>query len=111
MIVENYVDMLPYNVIELKDHKQFRDVKQRHNQSFIYYPTNKMPEIEVPHMTVAQADAIEKAYPLLFTQSFSESVRAWIDLAPTGKMKLHYTNYMGIDGVMKMMNDLLIYRS
>lgn len=70
-----------------------------------------MPEITVPYMTVEQAEALEKKYPDQYTASFSESVRAWVDLVPTGKMKLHYKNYTGVDGVMKMMNDLLSYRS
>ena len=56
-----------------------------------------MTEITVPYMTVEQADSLEKNYPDLFTSNLSESVRAWIDLAGTDKMKLHYTNYMGMD--------------
>jgi hypothetical protein len=34
-----------------------------------------------PYMTVEEANNLEKKYPDLFTPEFSESVRAWIDLA------------------------------
>jgi hypothetical protein len=56
--------------------------KQFYNQAFIYYPTKKMPqEIPYPYITLQEAEALEKKYPDLFTPDFSESVRAWIDLA------------------------------
>lgn len=43
-----------------------------------------MTEITIPpHMTEAEANAIEKAYPLLFTSNFSESVVAWVLAANT----------------------------
>jgi len=38
-------------------------------------------DIPYPYMTVEQAESLEKKYPDLFTSEFSESVRAWIDLA------------------------------
>lgn len=109
-IIENYNWVYPHNLIDLRSLKELIESKQLFPQAFIYYPTTDMPEINVPHMTVEQADKLEKLHPDMFTSNLSESVRAWIDAAGKG-MKLHYTTYLWVDGVMKMMNDLLIYRS
>lgn len=109
-IVENYYWWLPFNVIDLRDWVEINKSNQFYRQAFIYYPTNKMPVVLPPHMTIEQANELEKKYHDLFTNEFSESVRAWIDEASKG-MKLHFEKYLGIDWVMKMMNDLLIYRS
>lgn len=110
-IVENYNGVYPHNTIDIWDYAKLLEAKQLFPQSFIYYPTEPMTQELPPHMTVDQANAIEKAYPDLFTPNFSESVTAWIAAASTGKMKFLYTNYLGMDGVMKMMNDLAFYRN
>lgn len=110
-LVENYVGWLPHNVIDLWSRDELMQYKQFYTQAFIYYPTKKMPEvIPYPHMTIQEAEILEKKYPDLFTQDFSESVRAWIDLATEGKIKYWYTKYKGIDGVTKMMIDIDNYR-
>lgn len=110
VIIENYVDWLPYNVIDIKDFKKLLEAKQFHRQVFIYYPTTNMTEIPYPYMTLDEANALESKYPLLFTPNFSESVRAWIDASKAGKIVWKYRNYKGIDGVMKMMIDLWAIR-
>lgn len=110
-LVENYVGWLPHNVIDLWSWDEIMKYKQFYTQAFIYYPTQKMPEaIPYPYMTIQEAELLEKKYPDLFTPDFSESVRAWIDLATEGKIKYWYTKYKGIDGVTKMMIDIDNYR-
>lgn len=111
-IVENYVWFLPYNVIDIRSWKELMDARQLFTYSFIYYTKQKMPvDIPYPYMTVEQAESLEKKYPDLFTSEFSESVRAWIDLAKEWKLKYWYRKYLGIDGVMKMMIDINTYRA
>ncbi len=110
-IIENYVWWLPHNIIDIWDWDKINEASQFYRQAFIYYPTKKMPiEIPHPHMTVQEAEALEKRYPDLFTPEFSESVRAWIDLATAWKITYWYTKYRGIDWVMKMMIDINKYR-
>lgn len=111
VLVENFLWVLPYNVIDIRNLEELIAVKQLFNNSFIYYPTGKMP-IAIPYkyITPAQADILEKKYPDLFTSDFSESVLAWEIAAKTWNMKYNYTRYEGIDWVMKMMIDLKQYR-
>lgn len=110
IMIENYVDWLPYNVIDIKDYEELLNKKQFHIQVFIYYPTTNMTEIPYPYMSIEEADLLEKKYPDLFTPNFSESVRAWIDASKAGVIEWKYKNYKGIDWVMKMMIDLWVIR-
>lgn len=110
MIVENYVDWLPYNVIDIKDFKKLLEARQFHRQVFIYYPTTNMTEIPYPYMSLEEADKLERQYPSLFTSNFSESVRAWIDASKAWAIEWKYKNYKWIDWVMKMMIDLWTIR-
>ena len=106
-IVENYVWWLPHNVIDIWNWQELMKANQLYTQSFIYYPTEKMPtEIPYPYATVERADNIEKLHPDMFTPWFSETVRAWIDMAKEWKIDYAYKNYTGVDWVMKMTNDL-----
>lgn len=110
VIIENYVDWLPYNVIDIKDFHKLLEAKQFHRQVFIYYPTTNMTEIPYPYMSMEEADKLERQYTALFTPNFSESVRAWIDASKAWKIVRKYKNYKGIDWVMKMMIDLSYIR-
>lgn len=106
-IVENYVWWLPHNVIDVWSRDELMKAKQLYTQSFIYYPTHTMPvEIPYPYATVERADNIEKLHPDMFTPWFSETVRAWIDMAKEWKIQYAYKNYLWVDWVMKMTNDL-----
>jgi hypothetical protein len=125
-IVENYAKVdwvttwLKYNIIDLKEFEKMLYERQFHNQVFIYYPTSKMKTpIPYPHMTVEQADALEKisksVIPGLVSEDLSETVRAWIEAAEAwlfkqtdDKTQVRYLfrKYNGLDGVWKMTLDL-----
>lgn len=120
-IVENYVRIewvtqgIPYNIIAMPSWFWLVDYKQFHNQVFIYYPTVMETEIPYPYMSVDQAEALEKKYPDLFSATFSESVRAWVDASKKwlfsctdcpNQNRRKFVKYTGIDWVMKMMIDL-----
>lgn len=111
-IVENFVGILPYNVIDIKDLDNLLAVKQFFYNSFIYYPTH-MPEtpIKYPYMSIETAQVYEKKDPVLY-KNLSETVRAWVDLAHAGKdVYYNFVNFEGISGVDKMIINLDKYRS
>lgn len=125
-IVENYWavpwvrNWLKHNIIDLKQFDKMLQEKQFHNQVFIYYPTSNMKTpIPYPHMTVEQADQLEKiaksVIPGLVSEDLSETVRAWVEAAEAwvfaktdDKTKVRYLfkRYNGLDGVGKMTLDL-----
>lgn len=112
-IVENFLGVLPFNVINIDNIKDLEDNTQLYHTAFLIYPTWKMETpIKYPYMTVEEAEALEKSYPMLVSPSFSESVRAWVDLAKAGEdIYYEFVNFTGLDGVMKMMINLDKYRS
>ncbi len=90
---------MPFNVIEIDNIKDLEDNTQLYHTFFIIYPTGKMAvPIKYPYMTVEEAEALEKSYPLLVSPSFSESVRAWVDLAQAGEeVYYEFVNFTGLD--------------
>lgn len=116
-LVENYLGVMPNNVIDLVGLDKLIEAKQFYHTAFIIYPTWKMPEpIKYPYMTVDQAEQLEKTaeavIPWLLTPNFSESVRAWVELAEQGEdVYYEFKDFRGLDGVTKMMINLDKYRT
>lgn len=65
VIIENYKGTLPHNVIDIKDWNDMVQVNQFYAESYIYYPTKKMP----PVITIP--------YSKGETPGEKEIVRAW----------------------------------
>lgn len=109
-LVENFLGVLPFNVIDLVALQEIENNKQMFHTTFLLYPSGQMPiEITVPYMSEAEASAIENSNPQLY-EWLTELVRTWVLYAGQG-MKLQAQNYRGLVGTNKMYNDIQDYRN
>lgn len=97
-LCENFLGVLPFNVIDLVAMDKLIAANQFYHTAFIIYPSGKMPE------------QIPLPYSHGTTPSEKEIVRAWEEAFATG-MKFHYINYVDDFYINKMLIDLAFARN